>query len=49
MVDGFVATNPDGDAQALRDLLWGTIEDIDLTGGESGGDDAKVVRLPSAA
>lgn len=30
MIDGFVASNHDGDGERLRDLLWGAIESVDL-------------------
>jgi hypothetical protein len=30
MIDGFVACNQSGDAERLRDLLWGAIETVDL-------------------
>jgi hypothetical protein len=48
MIDGFVAANDADDAEDLRDLLWGIIEDIDLTG-QSDDSAATVVRLHPAA
>lgn len=31
MIDGFAAVNPDADVAELRDVLWGVVEQIDLT------------------
>lgn len=48
MIDGFVVVNDAQAPEAVKDLLWGALEVIDLTS-DDGSDRADVVRLPSAA